>query len=104
VEEHPAAPLEPVRAPPIAQPLAQPVDRLRLAFPMPGAVLVEGAGPVTLRATGGRRPLTFLVDGAPLAHERARREAAWTPPGPGFYRITVLDADGVAARSDLRVR
>jgi len=100
----PAAPLEPVRAPPIAQPLAQPVDRLRLAFPMPGAVLVEGAGPVTLRATGGRRPLTFLVDGAPLAHERARREAAWTPPGPGFYRITVLDADGVAARSDLRVR
>lgn len=100
----PAAPLEPLQVRPIAPPLAQPVDRLRLAFPMPGAVLVEGAGPVTLRATGGRRPLTFLVDGAPLAHERARREAAWTPPGPGFYRITVLDADGVAARSDLRVR
>ena len=28
----------------------------------------------------------------------------WTPPGPGFYRITVLDADGVSARSELRVR
>ncbi len=70
---------------------------------MQGAVLAEG-GPVTIRATGGRRPLTFLVDGAPLSAERARREAAWTPPGPGFYRITVLDADGVSARSELRVR
>ena len=100
----PAAPREGVRLRPIAQPLAPPADRLRLAFPMPGAVLIEGVGAVTLRATGGRRPLTFLVDGAPLAHERARREAAWTPPGPGFYRITVLDADGIAARADLRVR
>jgi penicillin-binding protein 1C len=100
----PAAPREGLRARPIAAPLAEPADRLRLLFPMQGATLVEGAGPVTLRATGGRRPLTFLVDGAPLPHERARREAAWTPPGPGFYRITVLDADGTAAAAALRVR
>ncbi len=99
----PAAPRDalPVRA--LAGPMAAPADRLRLLFPMPGAVLGEG-GPVTLRATGGRRPLTFLVDGAPLPAERARREAAWTPPGPGFYRVTVLDADGVAASAALRVR
>jgi penicillin-binding protein 1C len=99
----PAAPREalPVRAAPA--PFAEAADRLRLLFPMPGAVLAEG-GPVTIRATGGRRPLTFLVDGAPLEAERARREAAWTPPGPGFYRITVLDADGAAARAELRVR
>jgi penicillin-binding protein 1C len=99
----PQAPRErlPVRAAP--SPLAEAADRLRLVFPMQGAVLAEG-GSVTLRASGGRRPLTFLVDGAPLEHERARREAGWTPPGPGFYRITVLDADGVAARAELRVR
>lgn len=70
---------------------------------MPGAVLAEG-GTVTIRAAGGQRPLTFLVDGAPLGTERARREVAWTPPGPGFYRITVLDAAGVAAAAELRVR
>ena len=99
----PGAPREPLRVRPAAQPLAEGADRLRLLFPMQGAVLAEG-GAVTLRATGGRRPLTFLVDGAPLAHERARRDAAWTPPGPGFYRITVLDADGAAARAELRVR
>jgi penicillin-binding protein 1C len=99
----PAAPREalPVRAAPA--PFAEAADRLRLLFPMPGAVLAEG-GSVTIRAAGGRRPLTFLVDGAPLEAERARREVAWTPPGPGFYRITVLDADGGAARAELRVR
>jgi penicillin-binding protein 1C len=99
----PLAPREalPVRATPA--PFAEAADRLRLLFPMQGAVLAEG-GNVTIRAAGGRRPLTFLVDGAPLEVERARREAAWTPPGPGFYRITVLDADGTAARAELRVR
>ena len=53
---------------------------------------------------GGRRPLTFLVDGAPLAADPARREAAWRPPGPGFYRVTVLDAEVTAARAGVRVR
>jgi penicillin-binding protein 1C len=99
----PAAPLAPLHLRPLATPFAAAPDRLRLLFPMLGAVLAEG-GPVTLRATGGRRPLTFLVDGTPVPHTQARREAAWTPPGPGFYGVTVLDADGVAARAALRVR
>jgi penicillin-binding protein 1C len=103
----PAAPREalPVRAAPAHRMAlgAEAADRLRLLFPMPGAVLAEG-GSVTIRAAGGRRPLTFLVDGAKLEAERARREVAWTPPGPGFYRVTVLDADGAAARAELRVR
>jgi penicillin-binding protein 1C len=78
-------------------------DALRLLFPPPDAVL-SGPGPVVLRAMGGRRPLTFLVDGAPLLGDPARREAAWTPPAPGFYRVTVLDAEGNAARAAVRVR
>jgi penicillin-binding protein 1C len=78
-------------------------DALHLLFPPPGAVL-SADGPVTIRAMGGRRPLSFLVDGAPLAAEPARREAAWRPPGPGFYRLTVLDADGAAAHAGVRVR
>ena len=67
-------------------------------------MLGEGSASVVLRAAGGRRPLTFLVDGAPLAHEPARREASWTPEGPGFYRVTVLDAAGAAAGAEVRVR
>ena len=78
-------------------------DALRLLFPPPGAVL-SADGTVTIRAMGGRRPLSFLVDGAPLAAEPARREAAWRPPGPGFYRLTVLDADGGVAHAGVQVR
>ncbi len=78
-------------------------DALRLLFPPPDSVLAPD-GPVVLRAMGGRRPLTFLVDGAPLPARPARREAPWTPPGPGFYRVTVLDADGATARVAVRVK
>nr|MCV4206215.1 penicillin-binding protein 1C [Roseomonas sp. SXEYE001] len=78
------------------------VDGLRLLFPPSGAVI--GAGAVTIRAAGGRRPFTFLVDGVPVASGGARREAGWVPPGPGFYRVTVLDASGVAASAAVRVR
>jgi penicillin-binding protein 1C len=66
-------------------------------------VLGDG-GPVVLRAMGGRRPLTFLVDGAPLPADPARRETAWVPPAPGFYRVTILDADGRAAHAAVRVK
>jgi penicillin-binding protein 1C len=78
-------------------------DALRLLFPPPGAVL-SGEGAITMRAMGGRRPLTFLVDGAPLPTEPSRRETAWMPQAPGFYRLTVLDADGAAVRAAVRVR
>jgi penicillin-binding protein 1C len=76
---------------------------VRVLFPPPGAV-VSGDGPVTLRAMGGQRPLTFLVNGAPLSTDPARRDVAWTPPAPGFYRLTILDADGAAAAVSMRVK
>jgi penicillin-binding protein 1C len=78
-------------------------DALHLLFPPSGAVL-SSDGPVTIRVMGGRRPLTFLVDGAPLPTDRIRRDAAWLPSGPGFYRLTVLDADGSAVRATVQVR
>jgi penicillin-binding protein 1C len=103
-ERLPANPRESSESRAIASPMAERVDRLRLLFPPPGAVLAEGESRVTLRAAGGRRPLVFLIDGKPLAHEAAKREAAWSPEGPGFYRVTVLDADGIAAAAQVRVR
>jgi penicillin-binding protein 1C len=101
----PPAPRDPPPAPRRErQPAAQRSDALRLLFPPPQAVLSGGDGPVIVRAMGGRRPLTFLIDGAPLPTDPARREAAWLPSGPGFYHLTVLDADGAAADARLRVK
>ncbi len=101
----PAAP-RPTPAPVPAERVAAsapPADSLRLLFPPPGAVL-SGDGPITLRAMGGRRPLTFMVDGAPLPGEPARREVSWQPSAPGFFRVAVLDADGQTAHATVRVR
>ena len=98
----PRAPLPGERFAPLAAAAPPPADRLRLLFPPPGARLAAGEGPLVIRAAGGRRPFTFLVDGAPIESRPALREAAWTPPGPGFHRITVLDADGVAASAEVR--
>jgi len=102
-ERLPAAPRAPFAQRPLTATAAPPLDGLRLLFPPPRASLPE-AGRVVLRAAGGQRPLTFLVDGEPLATDPARREVGWVPPGPGFYRITVLDAAGASARTELRVR
>jgi penicillin-binding protein 1C len=99
----PEAPLERATIRADAAPVALGSDPLRLLFPPPGAVLAEGAGPVVLRVAGGRRPLTFLVDGAPIARDAARRELGWVPPGPGFYRIAVMDAEGALVAADVRV-
>ena len=78
-------------------------DNLRLLFPPPGAVVGADTA-MTIRAMGGQRPLTFLVDGAPIASMPVRRETSWTPPGPGFYRLTVLDAEGEAAHANIRAK
>ncbi len=100
----PAAPRpEAPRLLPVLAEAMAPHDDLRLLFPPPGAELSTD-GPVVLRAMGGRRPLAFLVDGARIETDPARRQAAWRPSGPGFYRVTVLDADGAAARAAVRVR
>jgi penicillin-binding protein 1C len=105
----PAAPRPAPPPLPVArEPRVAHADSLRLLFPPPGAVLgaaLSGeATRVVLRAMGGQRPLTFLVDGAPLATDPARRDAAWRPTAPGFYRLTVLDASGSTAHANVRVK
>jgi penicillin-binding protein 1C len=98
----PPAPRPQPAAPPPRTDAQGQADALRLLFPPPNATLA-GDGPITLRAMGGQRPLRFLVDGAPLSANPARREASWTPASPGFYRLTVIDTDGAAARVVVRV-
>jgi penicillin-binding protein 1C len=92
--------------------LADP-ERLRLVFPTPGIVLDQSGEPddpehpppsLTLSAAGGTRPLTWIVNGRPLGVSDTRREIQWLPDGPGFTRVTVIDAAGRSASADFQLR
>ncbi len=68
----------------------------RILFPPPQVELALPASadkPVVLEARGAA-PLRWYVDGMPLASRDAGRHAEWAPPGPGFFRISVTDAEG----------
>ena len=61
------------------------------------------AGPLVMKALGGTQPLTWMVNGLPLAVEPGRRDAEWQPDGAGFARVTVMDASGRVATARFRV-
>jgi penicillin-binding protein 1C len=74
----------------------------RILFPESGARLEladVGAGkpaPIGIKVGGGTPPLTVFVDGSPVKTERSRRPVFFNPVGPGFVRLTVMDATGAA--------
>lgn len=78
----------------------------QIAFPPDRADLEwGGAGEVVaLKAEHGALPLTWLIDGMPITSEPHRREVTWQPEGPGFAKVTVIDAQGRADRVTIRVR
>jgi penicillin-binding protein 1C len=87
---------------------AQP--RLEITFPPDGARLDLGladaigeAEPVSLEAHGGVPPLTWLVDGRPIATADGRRRSLWWPNGRGFSRLSVIDATGASASVEVRL-
>jgi penicillin-binding protein 1C len=49
-----------------------------------------------LKIAGGAQPLSVLVNGVPLARAADRRKVFFSPDGPGFVRLTVMDAKGAA--------
>ncbi|MEQ1711629.1 MAG: penicillin-binding protein 1C, partial [Hyphomicrobium sp.] len=78
-----------------------------IAFPPDRAELeIDAADPdaVVLKAEGGALPLTWLVDGAPIASEPGRREVTWQPGSRGFVKLSVIDAEGRADRVTVRLK
>ncbi|MBO0763712.1 MAG: penicillin-binding protein 1C, partial [Hyphomicrobiaceae bacterium] len=59
---------------------------------------------VVAKAEGGLLPLTWLLNGAPLASDPARREVELPAGRHGFFRLTVIDANGRTDRVAIRVR
>ncbi len=84
-------------------------EQLSILFPPAGAevlVLEYGANSrgLSLSARGGRGPLIWYAEGARVRSEASSGRAIWRPSAPGFYDVSVIDADGQSARVRVRVR
>jgi penicillin-binding protein 1C len=84
-------------------------EALSILFPPANAevlVLEYGADArgLSLSARGGRGPLTWYAEGARVEGEPTSGRAIWRPAAPGFYDVTVVDADGERAQVRVRIR
>ncbi len=82
---------------------------LKIMYPPNGAQIelatVDGKpDPVALKITGGVEPLTVLVNGLPLQAPAGKRMLFFAPDGPGFVRLTVIDANGSTESVMVRIR
>ena len=82
---------------------------LSVSYPPDGAMVDLGLShgaepmPLALKASGGRLPLTFLVNGRPVPSSPHRRETLWQADGPGFARLSIIDADGAVAKATVKL-
>lgn len=111
------APVEPHRrerededaAPGLARLETSEQEGLSILFPPSGAeVLVLDYGAqsrgLSLSARGGRGPLTWYAEGERVASEPTSGRSIWRPSAPGFYDVTVVDADGESRSVRVRIR
>jgi penicillin-binding protein 1C len=81
-----------------------------IQFPLNGSRIdVDRSGGTELAAmpvkvAGGVLPLTMLVNGISVGEIDSRRQRLVDPPGPGFARLTVIDAMGAADTVVIRIQ
>ncbi len=82
----------------------------RIQFPLNGSRIdidrtSDGqAAPMPVKVAGGVLPLTVMLNGASVGEIDSRRQRLVEPPGPGFARLTVIDATGAADTVVIRVQ
>jgi penicillin-binding protein 1C len=82
---------------------------LRIQFPLNGSRIDASAGEsqlsaVPVKVAGGVMPMTMLVNGVAVGELDGRRQRMVDPPGPGFVRLTVMDAMGAADTVVVRIQ
>jgi penicillin-binding protein 1C len=79
-----------------------------IQFPVNGSRIdVAGAGEaqaMPVKVAGGALPMTMLVNGVSVGEIDGRRQRLVDPPGPGFARLTVIDATGAADTVVIRIQ
>jgi penicillin-binding protein 1C len=82
----------------------------RIQFPLNGSRIdVDRSGDgqnatMPVKVAGGVLPMTVLVNGASAGEIDSRRQRLVEPPGPGFARLTVIDATGAADTVVIRIQ
>ncbi len=77
-------------------------DAPKLIFPPDGAILaLDGDIPVKVR--DGKPPFTWIANGTPLRMKEHRRETTLPRLSVGFSQLSVIDAEGRAARVTVRI-
>ncbi len=84
---------------------------LHIQFPLNGSRIEVAADSVAKRyslvpvkVAGGVLPMTMMVNGVSVGRIDARRQRLVEPPGPGFVRLTVMDATGAADTVVVRIQ
>jgi penicillin-binding protein 1C len=95
------APLRYFRDPRLSDPSDR--DLPAIAFPADGVAVDVGlAGgkptPLTIKIRDGSPPFTFFVNGVPIGRQPFARAETWTPTGPGYVTLSVVDANGLSDR------
>lgn len=82
----------------------------RIQFPLNGSRIdIDRSGDgqnaaMPVKVAGGVLPMTVLVNGASAGEIDSRRQRLVEPPGPGFARLTVIDAAGAADTVVIRIQ
>jgi penicillin-binding protein 1C len=82
---------------------------LRIQFPLDGSRIDASAGEtrfsaLPVKVAGGVAPMTMLINGQAVGEIDGRRQRMVDPPGPGFVRLTVMDAMGAADTVVVRIQ
>ena len=83
---------------------------LHIQFPLNGSRIDAGGtgqSPPTalpVKVAGGVLPMTMMVNGVSVGGFDSRRQRFVDPPGPGFVRLTVMDATGAADTVVVRIQ
>jgi penicillin-binding protein 1C len=80
---------------------------LHIQFPLNGSRIDidhSDAAVMPVRVSGGALPMTVLVNGRAVGEIDGRRQRLIDPPGPGFARVTVIDAAGAADTVVVRIQ
>src|ERR1700722_8820501 len=82
----------------------------RIQFPLNGSRIDAAGGDgapfssMPVKVAGGVLPMTMLVNGISVGEIDGRRQRLVDPPGPGFTRLTVIDATGAADTVVVRIQ